>query len=593
MMEVLFLDWDSFGQEYIIKELKLCGCSVTMFSWNYKDENMRENENLRKILENKLNNKIYHFVFSVNFFPVAANACNNCGTKYVSWVYDSPFLLLYSKYLYCTTNYVFLFDYSQYNEFCERGIKTVYYLPMAAPVEDYDNIENTPAEQKIYNSDISFVGSTYKESNQDFMKLLDGVNDYTKGYLTAIMNMQHEIHGGTFLEEVLEGEVLDELRKVCPIERGEDEWETEAWIYANYFLARFITGQERMKALKLLGEKYSLVLYTPDNMLSIQGVDNRGVVDYIEEMPLVFKNSKINLNITLRSINSGIPLRAMDIMGNGGFLLTNFQEDFLKYFVPGEDYVYYTDEEDMVEKVAYYLEHEEERQQIALSGYKKVKKFHTYHHRVQTIFSIIFQEGELEIFDTIQKLATQRTKYGDNCWHQNINLFIKHPEKIEEEAVNKTFFLMKEERQHFFCLKNQLMDYINLLLKQKTISAWNEIVIWYNRKYSNELVAIFWEFDCIHTILNVYLEELQLYYRTGDLPKIIQYDSINIICKVYFETIFFLRRIEYGISSENDEKIIYDIQIGNRSKIFLKYIAQKAQVNNMEKIENFLQELLK
>ena len=29
-----------------------------------------------------------------------------------------------------------------------------------------------------------------------------------------------------------------------------DEWESDAWIYANYFLARRITGQQRQEQLE-------------------------------------------------------------------------------------------------------------------------------------------------------------------------------------------------------------------------------------------------------------------------------------------------------------------------------------------------------
>ncbi len=96
----------------------------------------------------------------------------------------------------------------------------------------------------------------------------------------------------------------------------------------------------------------------------------------------------MNLNITLRSIVSGIPLRAMDIMGCGGFLLTNYQADFLEYFVPEKDYVYYEDLTDLVEKAGYYLIHEEERMAIARSGYQKVKEQHTYHERVRQMLTI-------------------------------------------------------------------------------------------------------------------------------------------------------------------------------------------------------------
>lgn len=107
------------------------------------------------------------------------------------------------------------------------------------------------------------------------------------------------------------------------------------------------------------------------------------------EMPLVFKYSKINLNITLRSIRNGIPLRAMDIMGAGGFLLTNYQNDFSMHFVDGEDYVSYSDREDMLNKIKYYLEHEDERKMIAENGCRKVREEHTYTQRLSEIIGSI------------------------------------------------------------------------------------------------------------------------------------------------------------------------------------------------------------
>lgn len=104
-------------------------------------------------------------------------------------------------------------------------------------------------------------------------------------------------------------------------------------------------------------------------------------------MPIVFQNSKINLNMTLRSIHTGIPLRAMDIMGCGGFLLTNYQEDFLEYFEPNVDYVYYSGQRELLDLADYYLAHEEERIEIARNGYQKVKAGHTYRHRVEFLLT--------------------------------------------------------------------------------------------------------------------------------------------------------------------------------------------------------------
>ena len=105
--------------------------------------------------------------------------------------------------------------------------------------------------------------------------------------------------------------------------------------------------------------------------------------------PYVFKHARINLNITLRSIKSGIPLRAFDILGAGGFLLTNFQADFEDCYVPDEDFVFFESREDLLQKIEYYLTHEDERAAIAWNGFQKTASCHTYQHRVEEILSCL------------------------------------------------------------------------------------------------------------------------------------------------------------------------------------------------------------
>ena len=104
---------------------------------------------------------------------------------------------------------------------------------------------------------------------------------------------------------------------------------------------------------------------------------------------LLFQHSKINLNITLKTIQTGIPLRAWDILGCSGFLLTNFQQELCDFFIPGEDFVYYESPPDAIEKAAYFLSHDRERQEIAHNAFEKIAASHTFHHRVQSMFDII------------------------------------------------------------------------------------------------------------------------------------------------------------------------------------------------------------
>ena len=288
-----------------------------------------------------------------------------------------------------------IFDKTQYMELSNEGIETVYYCPLAVNTDRLKRMFNDEYEVKneLYAGDISFIGSMYNEKHNLYDRLC-GVNDYTKGYLDAIMKVQRSIYGYFFLEDMLKGDVLDEMMRVCPVKPNEDGVETVQYVYANYFLARRMATDERTDILsrvgRELGRENKINLYTPDASVRFINVNNKGTVDYYNEMPYVFRNSRINLNITLRSIKSGIPLRCMDICGAGGFLLSNYQADLYDVFVPGEDMVIYDSIDDLMNKCKYYLSHDAERRQIAQNGFGKIEEKHTYDVRFEEIFNRVF-----------------------------------------------------------------------------------------------------------------------------------------------------------------------------------------------------------
>ena len=208
------------------------------------------------------------------------------------------------------------------------------------------------------------------------------------------MDAQMLVYGSDLIGPVIRGDVLDEIRKALPVYPERDFVEPDNYRVLKYVIGRKLTSKERIRYLTALGDKYKIDLYTLDDSASIPGVINHGTADYIDVMPFVFNQSRINLNITLRSIDTGIPQRCMDIMGCGGFLLSNYQEDFFldavtedgsAAFVPGVDYDFYSSREELLDKADYYLNHEDERVCIARNGYEKVKKFYSidkFLHRV-------------------------------------------------------------------------------------------------------------------------------------------------------------------------------------------------------------------
>ena len=78
--------------------------------------------------------------------------------------------------------------------------------------------------------------------------------------------------------------------------------------------------------------------------------------------------------------------RNFEVPGCGGFLLTGKAENLGDYYEAGKEVDCFDSTEDLVEKVRYYLDHEEERAAIAERGYERTLREHTYVHRFTEIF---------------------------------------------------------------------------------------------------------------------------------------------------------------------------------------------------------------
>ena len=386
-MKILYLEWNSFCNEDMFEVLQNMGHQVEKIAF----EGVKTKEDdLRKQINSYLNKGTYDMMFSFNYFPAASNVCKELDIKYVSWVYDSPYIHVYSYTMLNECNYVFLFDYGVYEELKSAGIHTVYYLPLGINQHRILRMAKNNKNMGTYKSDVSFVGSLYSEPKHRLYDKFANMDPYAKGYLDGLIQAQLKVYGCNFLKEMLTEDIVAKMQEVYPTDPNAPTVLSPEAIYAEYVLARQVTAIERKEILTQLGKmNYDTKLYTYNRSVQIPGVKNCGQLDYYDDMPYVFMNSKINLNITLRSIRTGIPLRIMDILGCGGFLLTNYQAEMEEYFVPDEDFVYYWDYDDLLSKTEYYLSHEKERKEIAENGQRKVLEQHTLENKITEMLSIV------------------------------------------------------------------------------------------------------------------------------------------------------------------------------------------------------------
>lgn len=405
-MKVLVFRWASVTNHILERMFHKFGCETYVVTIPFN--NFQGDEKLKEKMVETLEKDDYDFVFSINYFDMISEACHEKGVKYVAWTYDSPAALGGEDLRYDTT-YLFMFDKEDVERAKKLGADKVFYLPLAVDTDYFDSIKIlSKKHEKIIRSDISFVGNMYETRYAEAAQYLD---DYYKAYLNALVDAQLVVGGKDVIRKGLNLELLNKMctpefnrvinapkRAACllPLDEPEELDEKINQGMLILVLNQTVTNKERLLVLELLAKHHHLKLFTPHKHEVIKNAVNCGFVDYKVNMPKVFKSSKINMNISVRTFSSAIPLRCLDVMGCGGFLMTNHQAEMDDYFVNGRDLAIYTDPEDALDKANYYLnpKHETERQTIARNGYEIVKEHFNYHK----MFSFIWEKAELGVF---------------------------------------------------------------------------------------------------------------------------------------------------------------------------------------------------
>jgi 2-polyprenyl-3-methyl-5-hydroxy-6-metoxy-1,4-benzoquinol methylase len=107
---------------------------------------------------------------------------------------------------------------------------------------------------------------------------------------------------------------------------------------------------------------------------------------YFEDMARTYSASRVVFN---RSIRNDINMRVFEALACGSLLVTNDlrengQEEL---FLAGEHLVTYAGAEDLLDRIAFYLRHEESRERIAAAGREVALARHTYRHRMETLLA--------------------------------------------------------------------------------------------------------------------------------------------------------------------------------------------------------------
>lgn len=108
---------------------------------------------------------------------------------------------------------------------------------------------------------------------------------------------------------------------------------------------------------------------------------------FAEKMQKIFCATKINLNFHGHTMQAGGNLRTFEIPGCSGFELVDRVNP--RWYRIGKEIITFTSATDLKRKITYYLSHASQRKKIAVAGYQRTLKEHTYTHRFSKMLKML------------------------------------------------------------------------------------------------------------------------------------------------------------------------------------------------------------
>jgi spore maturation protein CgeB len=110
-----------------------------------------------------------------------------------------------------------------------------------------------------------------------------------------------------------------------------------------------------------------------------------------EEVGRIYSQARIVFNT---SIAGDVTMRDFEATACGALLVTDSAANGLaELFEIGKEVVVFGDDQELLEKIDYYLAHEQERRAIAEAGFRRTHGQHTYQHRVRQILATLETPG--------------------------------------------------------------------------------------------------------------------------------------------------------------------------------------------------------
>lgn len=310
-----------------------------------------------------------------------------------------------------------VWDRAHATELAQFGVGNVIHLPMAAPNRGYDT---TPLDPSRCDSVVSFVGGqntkyfypdhTLQGSSLTVGTIAQAVQCDAPGI--SFFDLYHDLYG--LAERVTASDT--------PKSAGE---KSMAYFSAKLFYHAQLCMRNRDRFViflkQKLGDKFRLIGSRWD---AAYGVPCETSFASSDDYFAHFRKTAINLNLVNGNAETGLNMRHFEITAAGGFMLCYKQPELAECFEIGKECAVFENEQDLLDKISYFLKHPDERVAIALAGQRRTLGEHLYSHRLLTLL------------DKVQNAAAP-VAYSTTEWTDDLMRLIPRPKIVLDCGANK------------------------------------------------------------------------------------------------------------------------------------------------------------
>lgn len=281
-----------------------------------------------------------------------------------------------------------IFESAHAQELTRLGVPNVLYVPMAAADDDFDT---TPLPEPDAGPVLAFMGhpaSSWFRSEQPVLPW-----QLQAGLTAAAVRAD--------MPDVAYHDIYYDLYGFAAPPLGNDDAATRARKAADYYNNKFVYNaylavKQRDRFARFLKRKLGdLFELVGDHWMQVHGLPHTPRVWDMKALHERMRRVPICLNMMKGNIESGLIIRHFEITAYGGFMLTYPTPELPSFFEVGSECAIFHSEHDLLEKIHHYLDHADERREIAIAGQRRTLAEHLYSHRIIALVDSLRHSGVL------------------------------------------------------------------------------------------------------------------------------------------------------------------------------------------------------